>query len=118
MLYSVVIGYQCFGGPCCLQFQAEVNGAEKGGIDIGREYKSQWSPTASRKWDSDTNSRRGAMWCSNLSETPLHSYTPIQACSQSARIQLFTGLSVLVSTSPIHHITPLLPLVPLSFSAS
>jgi hypothetical protein len=29
---SVVVGYQRFGGPCCLHLQGEANGAEKGGI--------------------------------------------------------------------------------------
>jgi len=34
-----VVGYQCFGRPCCLHLQGEENDAGKGGIDAGREYK-------------------------------------------------------------------------------
>jgi len=30
MLYSDVVQYQCFGGPCCLHLQGEVNGTGKG----------------------------------------------------------------------------------------
>jgi hypothetical protein len=26
-LFSVAIGYQCFGGPCCLHFQGKVHDA-------------------------------------------------------------------------------------------
>jgi hypothetical protein len=29
MLCSVAVGYQCFGGPCCLHLQGEVHGAGK-----------------------------------------------------------------------------------------
>jgi hypothetical protein len=35
ILSSNVIVYQCFGGPCCLHLQGDVNGAGKGGVDIG-----------------------------------------------------------------------------------
>jgi hypothetical protein len=43
-LHADVVGYQCFRGPCCLHLQHEVNGAGKGGIYIGREYKTGLSP--------------------------------------------------------------------------
>jgi len=39
MLYSDVVGYQCFGGPCCLNLPGEVNCDGKGGVDTEREYK-------------------------------------------------------------------------------
>jgi hypothetical protein len=35
---SVAIGYQCFGGPCCLHLQGEVNGTGKGGMDMDMEF--------------------------------------------------------------------------------
>jgi hypothetical protein len=38
-LCSVLVGYQCFGGPCYLHLQDEVNGAKKRGTDIGMENK-------------------------------------------------------------------------------
>jgi hypothetical protein len=34
-----VVRYQCFGGPCCLHLQGEVNGDRKGGMEMGKEYK-------------------------------------------------------------------------------
>jgi len=36
---SDMVGYQCFGGSHCLHLHSEVNGARRGGIDMGREYK-------------------------------------------------------------------------------
>jgi hypothetical protein len=37
---SVVVGYQCFRGPCCLYLQGEVSGNGKNmGLDIGLEHK-------------------------------------------------------------------------------
>jgi len=46
---SVVVGYQCFGGTCCLHLQGEVNGTGK--IGIGIEYKRGQSLAANRKWE-------------------------------------------------------------------
>jgi len=36
---SVAVGYQHFGGPCCLRFQGEVIGDGKRGHCIGLECK-------------------------------------------------------------------------------
>jgi hypothetical protein len=41
MLCSVAGEYECFGEPCCLHLQGEVNGAGKEGTDIGTVYKRQ-----------------------------------------------------------------------------
>jgi hypothetical protein len=35
MLSSAAVGYQCFGGPCCLFLQGEGSGTGKGDKDIG-----------------------------------------------------------------------------------
>jgi hypothetical protein len=45
---SVVVGYHCFGGPCCLQLQGEMVGDEKGDIDIGIGVRVQ-QPIGNRK---------------------------------------------------------------------
>jgi hypothetical protein len=37
-LCSVVVGYQRFGGPCCLHLQGEVD-RKKNGIDIGPGWR-------------------------------------------------------------------------------
>jgi len=39
MVQSAVVGYQCFGGPCCPHLQGVIYGTGKVDIDIGREYK-------------------------------------------------------------------------------
>jgi len=36
--YSDVLGYYCFRGPCSVHLLGEVNGAGKGGMEIGKEY--------------------------------------------------------------------------------
>jgi hypothetical protein len=41
-----VVGYHCFGGPCCLHLQGEVNDAGKG-TDIGRGIPLHSFPTIS-----------------------------------------------------------------------
>jgi len=38
-LNTTAVGYQCFGRPCCLYLQDEVNGAGEQGINIDRDYK-------------------------------------------------------------------------------
>jgi hypothetical protein len=43
---SVVVGYQCFRGPCCLHLQVEVTGYWKNSIDIGLDTKVQQMPLA------------------------------------------------------------------------
>jgi len=37
--WSVLVQYHCFGGPCCLHLQGEVNGTGKKGIYIGLEVE-------------------------------------------------------------------------------
>jgi hypothetical protein len=39
MLCSVVVGYQCFRGPCCLHLLGNVTGMGKYGIDIGLDWR-------------------------------------------------------------------------------
>jgi hypothetical protein len=50
---SVVIGYQCFGGPCCYHLQGEVNGAGRKGICMVLEWSAirEQSSEAKRKWE-------------------------------------------------------------------
>jgi hypothetical protein len=39
IMYIDVVGYNCFGGPCCLHVQGEVNDTGKGSMNVWREYK-------------------------------------------------------------------------------
>jgi hypothetical protein len=38
---TVAVGYQSFGGPCCVHRQGEANGAGKEDTNIGFEYKGE-----------------------------------------------------------------------------